>query len=352
MKSETFHLELITPCFCGGAEPDQQAEIRAPSIRGQLRWWFRSLGGFKSLAPIPVPKQESLLFGSTAGAEGQAGKLIVRVKPPINRKLTDSIDHPTPNMSDPEGYLLFPLRQKGRKKTALPTFSLTILWGGEARLWPDILALAAVFGHLGALGFRSRRAMGALAFQNDPPELASALHRFAAHSSVFLKQLNAPAPMSRQQCIPALANWLKSCRAHGRSGQNDKEKQSSFFRFAETDHDIGYKMPGTQAKAAFRPALGLPIIQRNQKGTNNWEWDWNQQRHKAQGRFASPVLLRPHRDAQGRWHALVIFMDAHKWPNDPATGQPKEVFLNGQPRKVSLDLYQEMKKDPNLVNFP
>lgn len=67
MKSETFHLELITPCFCGGAEPEKQAEIRAPSIRGQLRWWFRTLGGFKSLAPMPVHEQEAMVFGSTAG---------------------------------------------------------------------------------------------------------------------------------------------------------------------------------------------------------------------------------------------------------------------------------------------
>ncbi len=44
MKTETFHLELITPCFCAGAD-QAKAEVRAPSIRGQLRWWFRVLGG-------------------------------------------------------------------------------------------------------------------------------------------------------------------------------------------------------------------------------------------------------------------------------------------------------------------
>ena len=79
MKTETFHLELITPCFCGGAEPEKQAEIRATSIRGQLRWWFRTLGGFKSLDPMPVRDQEALIFGSTAGDEGRAGKVILRV---------------------------------------------------------------------------------------------------------------------------------------------------------------------------------------------------------------------------------------------------------------------------------
>lgn len=74
------------------------------------------------------------------------------------------------------------------------------------------------------------------------------------------------------------------------------------------------------------------------------------------GRFASPVLLRPHRDAAGRWHALVVFVDAHAWPS----GKP--VFLNGQERQVAMitrkdgkkspALYEEMKTDPRLKPFP
>lgn len=63
-------------------------------------------------------------------------------------------------------------------------------------------------------------------------------------------------------------------------------------------------------------------------------------------RHESPVLLRPHRDATGQWHALVIFVDAHRWP------EGKPVFLNGQPRRVSLDLYNAMKADPRLKQFP
>ena len=82
MKCLTLALEIITPCFCGGAESDQAAEIRAASIRGQLRWWFRVLGGFESLvASMPdVRDQENLIFGSAAGEEGSGGKLTVRVR--------------------------------------------------------------------------------------------------------------------------------------------------------------------------------------------------------------------------------------------------------------------------------
>ena len=96
-----------------------------------------------------------------------------------------------------------------------------------------------------------------------------------------------------------------------------------------------------------RPALGLPILQFFSSRGHTVKWEQGRgNRDEAKGRFASPVLLRPHRDAQGKWHALVIFVDAHKWP----VGKP--VYLDGQPRLVSLGLYEAMKKDPNLSSFP
>lgn len=59
----------------------------------------------------------------------------------------------------------------------------------------------------------------------------------------------------------------------------------------------------------------------------------------------SPVLPCPHRNAAGKWRALVIFMDAHACPS------AKPVFLNGRPRRVSLDFYNAMKADPRLKPF-
>lgn len=61
MKTETYDLEFITPCFCAGAN-QAVAEIRVPSIRGELRWWFRALGGNR--------RDEARLFGSAAHDTG------------------------------------------------------------------------------------------------------------------------------------------------------------------------------------------------------------------------------------------------------------------------------------------
>lgn len=76
MTAELYEFEFLTPCFCGGADP-ARAELRAPSIRGRLRWWFRALGGSR--------EDEEKVFGSVGGGRTSPGasSLAVRVvKPP------------------------------------------------------------------------------------------------------------------------------------------------------------------------------------------------------------------------------------------------------------------------------
>lgn len=70
MIRQSFDLEFITPCFCAGANP-AMAEIRAPSIRGQLRWWFRVLGS--------SAVQEAAVFGAVAGDTGTGSALRIAV---------------------------------------------------------------------------------------------------------------------------------------------------------------------------------------------------------------------------------------------------------------------------------
>lgn len=68
----TYHLTFITPCFCRGADSTEKGtpEIRPASIRGQLHWWFRALGGKYEM--------EKAVFGGVHG-EAKASKVVVRV---------------------------------------------------------------------------------------------------------------------------------------------------------------------------------------------------------------------------------------------------------------------------------
>lgn len=351
MIRQTYEIEIITPCFLGGAEPEQRAEIRASSIRGQLRWWFRVLGGFKSLAEknLSVGQQEDMIFGAIAdNAKGNAGLLTVREfgSSPSSDVRDDKAMNAT--IYDDRGYFLFPLRATDRGKTSharavlnpnmqarSPSFNLAIVWRGNSKLKNDFDSLIHVFTCLGSLGFRGRRAMGALALKNPSMTLASALEGFSYSRAIDIRAISCT---DGSTTINVLARWLKSWKAHGHTGQNTPEQSSPGFRFAKHDHDVAV----SGGDYGYRPALGLPLLTKY----GNWNAELPPRSKQTAGRFASPVILRPHKDANGKWHALVIFVDAKKWP------EGKQVFLNGQPKNVSLDLYEAMKADPVLSTFP
>lgn len=69
MPQAALNLEFVTPCFLGGSDNRNLAEWRAPSVRGQLRWWYRALaGGQKAGRLADVRAGETALFGSTERA--------------------------------------------------------------------------------------------------------------------------------------------------------------------------------------------------------------------------------------------------------------------------------------------
>jgi len=63
----TFEVEAITPIFMRGAD-QRCAEIRASSIKGLMRWWFRALAGnYFGNDIVGLKKVEDYVFGSTGG---------------------------------------------------------------------------------------------------------------------------------------------------------------------------------------------------------------------------------------------------------------------------------------------
>lgn len=356
MIIQQYQFKTISPCFCGGATPDSNSEIRVPSIRGQLRWWFRTLGGFKSMNHQSIREQETTVFGSAAGDCGNAGKLVVRVKE-LDLKLTKKDSQAYFRPFTDGAYLLFPIQSKEDRNQRVTedksrpviepnsSFTLEIIWRGHSSFAPDIQGLVSVFSHFGSLGFRGRRAMGALFCVSGAVSVEQAMTRFSSPSNIEVRSLGECAESS---IVSALGKWLRGWRSHGRSEDLQKPRRPDDppnnvgFRYAKNDHDIGYGISPARNRPAYRPALGLPIIQRIKGQTNKWEWDWDSLGRRAVGRFASPVILRPYLNSKRKWQPLVIFVESHKWP------EGKAVFINGTRHPVSLDLYEAMKYDPSL----
>jgi CRISPR type III-B/RAMP module RAMP protein Cmr1 len=145
-------MEILTPCFCAGAD-QSKPEIRTPSIRGELRWWFRALGGSRA--------EESKLFGSIGAkeqsVEGCASSLVVRNTDPQKGQYEDR--------SIPSNVKFFVKSRLDKSKNCfIPAgreFHLQIV---DTRGYADELAQVAIeaFTRLGALGLRANRGCGAV----------------------------------------------------------------------------------------------------------------------------------------------------------------------------------------------
>ncbi len=65
MFKAEFEVEAITPIFMRGAD-QRKAEIRASSIKGLMRWWFRALAGnYFGNDVVGLRRAEEYVFGST-----------------------------------------------------------------------------------------------------------------------------------------------------------------------------------------------------------------------------------------------------------------------------------------------
>ncbi len=95
MIPTSYHLTFLTPCFCAGANPSV-AEIRAPSIRGKLRWWFRVLSG--------TFEEESEVFGAASGDGAISSSLMLRV---IEELIQSQWPPVNPSANSGAGYLLY-----------------------------------------------------------------------------------------------------------------------------------------------------------------------------------------------------------------------------------------------------
>lgn len=76
MKKITFEIETITPMFLSGAD-QSKAELRAASIKGLLRFWWRALQAESDLDELR--KKEARIFGSSDEKLGGGSSFSIRV---------------------------------------------------------------------------------------------------------------------------------------------------------------------------------------------------------------------------------------------------------------------------------
>lgn len=220
MYKAEFELEAIIPIFMRGAD-QRKAEIRAASIKGLMRWWFRALAGnYFGNDIVGLRRAEDYVFGST----GQRSRVVVEVVNITDEKRRVIFRYGKPCVVDRKSpsnqlkYLWFSINLLARKcklneyYPAGTKFTIRMRASDESSFKIALVSLWALVS-LGGIGFRSRRGAGSIRFCGGDLEEFDNLNlkwRFKNHDE--LKE-------SIEQAIKSMGTCLKREKIEVRSAR-------------------------------------------------------------------------------------------------------------------------------------
>jgi CRISPR-associated protein Cmr1 len=163
MQSITFECEVITPMFLAGAD-GSTPELRPPSIKGALRFWWRALNGHLPLSDLK--KMEGEIFGDTEKRSS------IVIKPCIIKNIEEVQISNTPHHNrnyyhkdnnncnfGNNGNSCF---KSKKRKARLYKFELDIIFNPTKITEILVKALITNTFLLGGIGKRSRRGFGSV----------------------------------------------------------------------------------------------------------------------------------------------------------------------------------------------
>ena len=347
MKRLEARFKVVTPCFLGGQS--HEAELRLPSIKGALRFWWRALAYARMADVGPgdriidrLAKEEGRLFGSSeAGQSRLIMRLDAKAPLPILEKDTILRDEGGAPVGAGARYLgygvmeAFPSRTKGteagdlrRSCLASPfEFSLRIS-ARETELLQSIEPALRLLGMIGGLGSKSRKGYGSLnliAFEGDGvdrwhrprtvddyrkqlSELLNDVEGYHHEPEISAFSANARVDLFASHRTPsevlnAYGEAMVRYRSWGKNGLIlDSERSRCNFR---EDHDWMYDRPPSPDFHPRRAVFGLPHNYGGRKTVEPESYD----------RRASPLSFHVH-ELGSRYAGVALLLRSRFLPKD------------------------------------
>ena len=157
---------VVTPMFCAGANPGR-AELRLPSFKGVLRFWWRALAWPRLDGNLDeIQRQEDVLFGSTG-----AGRSRVSMRLTQSDRSENILGR---NLSVGQGarYLGYGVMEGGsddERACLLPPSNFTVHLRGrdlENEQLTSLQSALIALGAIGGMGARSRKGFGSLVIKS------------------------------------------------------------------------------------------------------------------------------------------------------------------------------------------
>lgn len=356
-------VEVLTPLFLGGAysRPEQNEngdpELRPPTFRGALRYWFRALLGSNANQRLSrIREVEGKIFGSVLEDSGFGSAVNVRIRnlhikgtaefktsPPEIGTHGPNLDSQIPSGRD---YLYWSMNKTHRDGQELPSrryllpesgFDLILQTRPTARLPEFKYAAAALWLllNLGGVGSRSRRTAGSLSpadllnfeglqFQMPAVQNLQQAAEFLRNNLDLMRGWLSPAAftskpqfdvLSPEYCrIWVLGIWPTSNDAIRAMGERLRERLRS-----EPDHiNVANWLNGKPIAEIKRSAFGLPIQYRYSNHGPRGILQARMINNKSTkfDRRASPLWLKITKTADGKYVGVATLFLSQFLPAD------------------------------------
>ena len=320
LKWHTLSCELVTPMYGGGVKSvvvDEQMPIRASSIRGQLRFWWRLLAKNKWQlgSDKEIQKQEFALWGGMGlgGDDGTASQVFLKVfDVPSSNKIRQSlIDYDDSSLSQLR-YVLFPAYNETDlalqpHRLLKPEISWKLAFAFSPLLAKDntkkdqVIETLKWWASFGGLGFRSRKGLGSVRVteSSDYPQIAQipSLEEIAeANCHLIQRNPTSSALSALQSAVGKLSEFRQAPgvgrnpgQQRNRPGRSRWPEPDALRRIQNThheDHAPEHLAGNVFPRAVFGMPILFPFVGRGEPSGDNTV-------SPAQGeRLASPLILR------------------------------------------------------------
>lgn len=375
---------VTTPLFGSGADK-VTPELRLPSFKGVLRFWWRALAWSRLQGDLAaVQMEEDLLFGSAGGGQSRLAMRLAMRDDPAPVTLGQTLKVTTGNRIVGEGarYLGYGVMEafaSGGRGTVAVRLTRACLaapfeFGVHMRLrerglsgeqQQSVCAALIALGTLGSMGSKSRKGYGSLTLKSlvvDGQEkwqapgttagLATAIRDLPrCGDPATLPEFTALTPGSRHVLVSSETNEalelldlvgreLVRYRSWGHNGNILGRQIVSEQQFKD-DHDLMKRVPQDRNAHPRRVAFGLPH--------NYGPGPGNQVRPAGLGldRRASPMFIHLHRCGD-KPVAVVSFLPARFLPS----GDGINVGGRNVPQAPEADLYKPIHDFLNRLLDP
>jgi len=283
IEKHEFTLEILTPMFLGGANP-QDAELRAASIKGALRFWWRALQAETNINDLR--RRENEIFGGSEGDSGQKSRVKIEVdenKIECGEQIPNSATVCIHGNNIPIlKYLTVGLYRFGggvhefnRNYIKEGTFNIKLFF---PETYPEVLDAFYLMVYCGGLGAKSRNGFGSLNISKGSVRPLLEIFRNKDFNLRF-ENLNYAAFSQDSRLFESVDDFDNPLKALEHAGLTYFALKASL----KPDH-----------LCERRRYLGLPLIPCNQRGRQA-KWIFIRVFKTPESKYKSRFLFLPHR---------------------------------------------------------